>query len=290
MAVPDGQQALSESVRSSETRLSAGFFLGVDRVNRADEPCIRACPRRPMRARPQRGAGAKRTEAVGLHDGALRLRLAAPPVDGKANDACCLAGQQLGRAAARLQLLRGTTPSRRKQVMLARGPARAQLSRSGFQRACRPRRVTRISADQRPPTSMACAVVLSAAAPRTSSAPQRGCRARTAALRGGQPARGRFTASAPRKASAASRSGVDDLAGRDAGTCVRTPCCHSSQPRRPSVTTTPLRCERDSDSRLAGAFAQHARLVVVDRDQLACATNAAQLGASNSAGPGPGRR
>ena len=31
--------------------------------------------------------GAKRTELVGLHDGALRLRLAAPPVDGKANDA-----------------------------------------------------------------------------------------------------------------------------------------------------------------------------------------------------------
>ena len=30
---------------------------------------------------------AKRTQADGLHDGALRVRLAAPPVDGKANDA-----------------------------------------------------------------------------------------------------------------------------------------------------------------------------------------------------------
>lgn len=31
--------------------------------------------------------GAKRTEAAGTHGGALKLRLAAPPVDGKANDA-----------------------------------------------------------------------------------------------------------------------------------------------------------------------------------------------------------
>lgn len=31
--------------------------------------------------------GAKRTEVAGLHGGALKLRLAAPPVDGKANDA-----------------------------------------------------------------------------------------------------------------------------------------------------------------------------------------------------------
>lgn len=29
--------------------------------------------------------GAKKTEVAGLHDGALKLRLAAPPVDGKAN-------------------------------------------------------------------------------------------------------------------------------------------------------------------------------------------------------------
>jgi uncharacterized protein (TIGR00251 family) len=31
--------------------------------------------------------GAKRTEAAGLHDGVLKLRLAAPPVEGKANAA-----------------------------------------------------------------------------------------------------------------------------------------------------------------------------------------------------------
>lgn len=31
--------------------------------------------------------GARRTEAAGAHGGLLRVRLAAPPVDGKANDA-----------------------------------------------------------------------------------------------------------------------------------------------------------------------------------------------------------
>lgn len=31
--------------------------------------------------------GAKKTEAAGLHDGALKLRLNAPPVEGKANKA-----------------------------------------------------------------------------------------------------------------------------------------------------------------------------------------------------------
>ena len=30
--------------------------------------------------------GAKKTEVVGLHGGALKIRLAAPPVDGKANE------------------------------------------------------------------------------------------------------------------------------------------------------------------------------------------------------------
>lgn len=33
--------------------------------------------------------GAKSTEVVGLHGGALKVRLAAPPVDGKANAALC---------------------------------------------------------------------------------------------------------------------------------------------------------------------------------------------------------
>ena len=30
--------------------------------------------------------GASRTEVVGIHDGCLKLRIAAPPIDGRAND------------------------------------------------------------------------------------------------------------------------------------------------------------------------------------------------------------
>lgn len=61
---------------------------------------------------------AKRTAADGLHDGALRVRLAAPPVDGKANAQLLvwLAGE-LGCPKRAVTLLRGDT-SRRKQVQV----------------------------------------------------------------------------------------------------------------------------------------------------------------------------
>ena len=61
---------------------------------------------------------ARRTAADGLHDGALRVRLAAPPVDGKAN-ARLLAwlADELGCAKRDVTLLRGDT-SRRKQLRL----------------------------------------------------------------------------------------------------------------------------------------------------------------------------
>lgn len=68
---------------------------------------------------------AKRTEVVGLHDGDLRVRLAAPPVDGKANEvltAWVAVQLQLPKRAVRL--LRGQT-SRQKQLEIA-APA-AQL-------------------------------------------------------------------------------------------------------------------------------------------------------------------
>ncbi|HSW07858.1 DUF167 domain-containing protein [Aquabacterium sp.] len=66
---------------------------------------------------------AKRTAADGLHDGALRVRLAAPPVDGKANQ--CLIdwlADELGCPKRAVTLLRGQT-SRRKQLLLALPPA-----------------------------------------------------------------------------------------------------------------------------------------------------------------------
>lgn len=61
---------------------------------------------------------APRTACDGLHDGALRVRLAAPPVDGKANDALLawLAAElSVPRRAVRLR--RGDT-ARRKQLVL----------------------------------------------------------------------------------------------------------------------------------------------------------------------------
>lgn len=63
--------------------------------------------------------GAKRTELVGLHDGALRLRLAAPPVDGKANEVLIAwLADELDLPRRSIELLRGAS-SRRKQLRLA---------------------------------------------------------------------------------------------------------------------------------------------------------------------------
>jgi uncharacterized protein len=66
--------------------------------------------------------GARRTGADGLHDGCLRVRLVAPPVEGQANAALChwLAAElHLPRRA--LRLLRGAQ-SRRKQVQVDADP------------------------------------------------------------------------------------------------------------------------------------------------------------------------
>lgn len=55
------------------------------------------------------------TQVVGLHDGALRVRLKAPPVDGRANEALqAWLADQLDIPRAQLALRRGAT-SRRKQ-------------------------------------------------------------------------------------------------------------------------------------------------------------------------------
>ena len=63
--------------------------------------------------------GAKKTEVVGLHGEALKIRLAAPPVDGKAN-ACLIAflADQLGVAKAAVNLLSGDS-SRAKRVCIS---------------------------------------------------------------------------------------------------------------------------------------------------------------------------
>jgi uncharacterized protein len=67
---------------------------------------------------------ARRTGADGLHDGALRLRLLAPPVDGKANEALLAwLACELGLPRRALRLLRGAS-SRRKQVEIDLAEAR----------------------------------------------------------------------------------------------------------------------------------------------------------------------
>lgn len=59
---------------------------------------------------------AKRSEAAGLHNGSLRVRLAARPIDGAANEALRRwLADSLQIAPSRIQLLRGQT-SRRKQL------------------------------------------------------------------------------------------------------------------------------------------------------------------------------
>jgi uncharacterized protein (TIGR00251 family) len=59
---------------------------------------------------------ARRTAADGLHDGCLRVRLNAPPVDGKANDALLTwLARELGLARRSVTLLRGES-ARRKTV------------------------------------------------------------------------------------------------------------------------------------------------------------------------------
>jgi uncharacterized protein (TIGR00251 family) len=62
---------------------------------------------------------AKRTEVDGLHDGALRVRLAAPPIDGRANEALVAwLAKSLGIPKRDVEMLRGES-SRRKQVAIA---------------------------------------------------------------------------------------------------------------------------------------------------------------------------
>ncbi|MBW7902069.1 MAG: DUF167 domain-containing protein [Rhodocyclaceae bacterium] len=67
--------------------------------------------------------GAKKTEVAGVHGDALKLRLAAPPVDGKANAALlAFLGERLDLPKAALTLKSGQT-SRRKVVEVTAPPA-----------------------------------------------------------------------------------------------------------------------------------------------------------------------
>lgn len=72
--------------------------------------------------------GAARTAVAGLHGQALKIRLAAPPVDGRANDALvAFLAKRLGIAKARVELVGGAA-SREKRVRI-RGVSGAEVSR-----------------------------------------------------------------------------------------------------------------------------------------------------------------
>jgi uncharacterized protein (TIGR00251 family) len=59
---------------------------------------------------------ASKTVVAGMHDGCVKIRLAAPPVDGAANAALVeFVAEQLGTAKSRVRITAGLT-SRRKTV------------------------------------------------------------------------------------------------------------------------------------------------------------------------------
>jgi len=67
--------------------------------------------------------GAKKTEVAGVHGDALKIRLAAPPVDGKANAALiAFVADRLGLAKSAVRLKSGQT-SRRKVLEVTGAPA-----------------------------------------------------------------------------------------------------------------------------------------------------------------------
>jgi uncharacterized protein (TIGR00251 family) len=69
--------------------------------------------------------GAGKTAVAGLHGEALKIRLAAPPVDGRANDALvAFLARRLGIAKAGVELVAGAS-SREKRVRIS-GVSRAE--------------------------------------------------------------------------------------------------------------------------------------------------------------------
>lgn len=74
--------------------------------------------------------GAKQTAFAGLYGDALKLRLAAPPVDGKANAALCrFVADFCGVAKSEVTLLSGqTSRAKRVRVMGMSAAARQRLS------------------------------------------------------------------------------------------------------------------------------------------------------------------
>ena len=88
--------------------------------------------------------GAKTTQLAGTHEHALRLRLAAPPVDGKANSALLAwAAKTFGVAKKQVELLHGAAS--RQKVIQIDFPSEAQ-----WQAACEQlQRLQQVSSNQK---------------------------------------------------------------------------------------------------------------------------------------------
>jgi uncharacterized protein (TIGR00251 family) len=71
--------------------------------------------------------GAKRDAVTGLHDGAVKIALNAPPVDGKANEALiAFVAEQLSIPRSKIALITGAT-SRSKTLRIA-GKSAAEVA------------------------------------------------------------------------------------------------------------------------------------------------------------------
>jgi uncharacterized protein len=89
-----------------------------------DEPQVHAVP------------GARATEVAGLHGGALRVRVAAPPVDGKANAALlAFLAARLGLRPRDLRLAAGGSGRDKLVVIPGRTPEQARAALAGPGRA-----------------------------------------------------------------------------------------------------------------------------------------------------------
>ncbi|HRD69956.1 MAG TPA: DUF167 family protein [Legionella sp.] len=73
--------------------------------------------------------GAKSTEIVGIHDGALKIRLNALPIDGRANDVLKkFLAKQFHVAASKVQLIQGEKSKKKKFLILGTEVDPASLS------------------------------------------------------------------------------------------------------------------------------------------------------------------
>ena len=70
---------------------------------------------------------ASKNEVAGLHDGCLKLRITAPPVEGAANEAVVrLVAEALGVPRRQVRLVSGTTG--RRKILEIEGVTEAQLA------------------------------------------------------------------------------------------------------------------------------------------------------------------